>query len=186
MVFFSSDHHFYHSNIIKYCSRPFGSIEDMNAEMVKRWNDLVKPKDTVYYLGDFALAYQAVIHFTPLLNGEKILIMGNHDLCHPYNKKKTDTGKRIYRECGFKLLLEETIIEVNNKNVRLNHFPYASIDDDKYGKKYSKYRPIDDGKWLLCGHVHEKWKIKNKMINVGVDVWDFKPVPLSTIEKIIN
>ena len=56
----------------------------------------------------------------------------------------------------------------------------------EYDDKFAKWRPTDDGRWLLCGHVHEKWKIQGRMINVGVDVWDYKPVPVTEIEKIIN
>ena len=81
MIFFTSDHHFYHTNIIKYCNRPFQSVEEMNEEMVKRWNSVVNPGDTVYYLGDFSLAKRPVEVFVPRLNGEKHFIMGNHDVC---------------------------------------------------------------------------------------------------------
>ena len=55
MIFFTSDHHFYHTNIIKYCQRPFQSVEEMNEVMVERWNAVVGKNDTVYYLGDLEL-----------------------------------------------------------------------------------------------------------------------------------
>lgn len=83
MIFFTSDHHFCHANIIKYCKRPFESVDQMNEEMVRRWNEVVGDEDTVYYLGDFSLAKQAVELFARRLNGEKHFIMGNHDACHP-------------------------------------------------------------------------------------------------------
>ena len=66
MIFFTSDHHFYHSNIIKYCQRPFHSVEEMNEEMIRRWNSVVGVDDTVYYLGDFSLAKRPVELFAPL------------------------------------------------------------------------------------------------------------------------
>ena len=80
-VFFTSDTHFNHTNIIKYCARPFGSVEEMNREMIARWNSVVGPEDTVYHLGDFALGkpseWPAILR---QLNGAaKILIRGNHD-----------------------------------------------------------------------------------------------------------
>jgi len=56
-VFFTSDTHFNHVNIIKYCSRPFSSVEEMNREMIARWNSVVGPEDTVFHLGDFAMGY---------------------------------------------------------------------------------------------------------------------------------
>ena len=66
----------------------------------------------------------------------------------------------------------------------INHFPYIIESKDNYINKYKKYRPIDNKKWLLHGHVHEKWKINNKMINVGIDVLNFEPVALEELIKI--
>ena len=81
MVFFTSDTHFNHANIIKYCTRPFSSVEEMNREIIARWNAVVGPEDTVYHLGDFAMGrpseMPAIYH---QLNGaRKILIRGSHD-----------------------------------------------------------------------------------------------------------
>ncbi len=187
MIFFSADHHFYHSNIIKYCGRPFLSVEEMNEKMVSRWNEVVQPDDTVYYLGDFALANRAVEVFGPRLNGEKLLIMGNHDTCHPCHKKRAAIGERVYATAGFKTIGLEHVIEIGAEKVLLNHMPYLSTDpnDDKYKLKFQNYRPKDQGAWLLHGHIHEKWKIKNRQINVGVDVWNFYPVPITEIEKML-
>lgn len=80
-TFFTSDTHFNHFNIIKYCSRPFSSTEDMNREMILRWNAVVAPEDIVYHLGDFAMGkaseWPKILH---QLNGaRKILILGSHD-----------------------------------------------------------------------------------------------------------
>jgi len=187
MIYFSSDHHFYHTNIIRYCKRPFETVEQMNEEMVKRWNEVVQPEDTVYYLGDFAMAYRAVEVFAPKLNGEKYLIMGNHDLCHPCNKKKSEIGRRVYLEAGFKTLELEKTIEIAGQEVLLTHMPYSQKDPaNPYDLKHQQYRPKDDGKWLLHGHIHEKWKQKDRMINVGVDVWDFYPVSITKIEAFLK
>lgn len=60
MIYFTSDHHFWHENIISYCKRPFASVEEMNEKMVQYWNDVVKDKDEVYYLGDFSMAWRPV------------------------------------------------------------------------------------------------------------------------------
>src|SRR3972149_2927673 len=79
-IFFTSDTHFNHANIIKYCGRPFGSVDEMNREMITRWNAVVDPEDTVYHLGDFALGkvseWPAI--FRQLNGSKKILIRGNH------------------------------------------------------------------------------------------------------------
>lgn len=68
--------------------------------------------------------------------------------------------------------------------MKLCHLPYGEMTSN--GDKYIKWRPDDNGSWLLCGHVHDKWKTKHKMINVGVDVWNFQPVSTTEIIRIIS
>jgi calcineurin-like phosphoesterase family protein len=85
------------------------------------------------------------------------------------------------------------MIEIAGQSVLLNHMPYreeiAEYQPTNNGKppilKYMDFRPKDKDLWLLHGHVHEKWKIRDRMINVGVDVWDFFPVSIIEIEKIL-
>jgi len=120
---------------------------------------------------------------------KKFLVMGNHDVCHPCNKKKAEAAWPLYAESGFKILGLEAPLEIYGEKVRLHHMPYQETSaEEGYAPepKHLQYRPKDDGMWLLHGHVHEKWRVKNKMINVGVDVWDFHPVPLEEIERIIS
>ena len=75
-----SDTHFNHANIIKYCSRPFESIEQMNEELIKRWNNTVAKDDIVYHLGDFAFGSKEQLkEILGRLNGRVRLVMGNHD-----------------------------------------------------------------------------------------------------------
>jgi calcineurin-like phosphoesterase family protein len=189
LIYFTSDLHFWHKNVIRYCARPFASVEEMNEIMIKNWNDVVKPDDIVYCLGDFSLAMRPVEVYTSRLNGVKYLVPGNHDFCHSYHKKSRNKENRDkwieqYERAGWKVLPEQTTLDIPGVAiVNLCHHPYVLIGpgDDKY----ERWRPKDDGRWLLCGHVHEKWKVVGKMINVGVDQWDFKPVPVTEIEKII-
>lgn len=80
-------------------------------------------------------------------------------------------------------------IEIGGEKVRLHHMPYQpnSVDEGQsQDLKHLKFRPKDGGMWLLHGHVHEKWKVKDRMINVGVDVWNFFPVPVSDIEELLK
>ena len=63
MIFFTSDTHFNHKAIISYCSRPFESVEEMNDRLIDNWNQVVKPNDTVYHLGDFALYCNVSLYF---------------------------------------------------------------------------------------------------------------------------
>lgn len=190
MLYFTSDHHFWHANIIEYCKRPFESVEEMNRSMVQSWNDIVTPDDEVYYLGDFSMAARSVEIFTPLLNGIKYLVPGNHDFCHSYHKrsrKPEALAKWIkqYEQWGWIVLPEQTNISIQEiGEVQLCHHPYSDADSEK--DKYAAWRPKDNGNWLLCGHVHDKWKTKGKIINVGVDVWDFKPVSIPEILQVIH
>ncbi len=171
MTHFTSDLHIYHNNVIKYCARPYSSVEEMNEMLVKNWNDVVSPDDAVYCLGDFSMAFRPVETFTCRLNGTKYLIPGNHDFCHSYHKKSRKEEYRTewikkYADCGWTVLPEQTMLDIPGVAVvNMCHLPYylTHQSDDKY----DKWRPKDDGRWLLCGHVHEKWKTVDRMINVG-------------------
>ena len=193
MIFFSSDQHYWHNNVIRYCNRPFTSVEEMNELMVLAWNMNVKPDDIVYNLGDFSLAFRAVETFPQRLLGTKYLVPGNHDFCHSYHKKSRTPENREkwlqkYRDHGFIVLPEQTTLELPELGtVNLCHHPYAGpYELENGGDKYEKWRPVDDGKILLCGHVHEKWQTRRSpkgtlMINVGVDVHGMAPVSLDKI-----
>ena len=81
-IWFSSDHHFFHNNIIKYCNRPFETVEEMNEALVKNWNSVVGPDDHVYHLGDFCFGNVEKWNWClepGRLNGHIHLILGNHD-----------------------------------------------------------------------------------------------------------
>jgi calcineurin-like phosphoesterase family protein len=79
-VFFISDTHFGHRGILSYEQekRPFTCLEEMHDHMIKAWNAVVSPKDKVFHVGDFCFG-KANIHIAGQLNGQKHLIMGNHD-----------------------------------------------------------------------------------------------------------
>ena len=80
MKFYTSDLHFGHKNIIKYENRPFNSVEEMDEELIRRWNNKVGKNDEVYILGDFAFASgRRVNELLDRLNGRKYLLRGNHD-----------------------------------------------------------------------------------------------------------
>jgi len=189
MIFFTSDHHFSHANVIKYCNRPFSSVEEMNEELVKRWNEAVKPEDTVYYLGDFALSQTAVTTYLPRLNGEKHLIAGNHDHVHPayykQNLAKRERRRELYLNSGFKTISMIGYRIVNNQVLLMSHLPYSG-DHAGLEDRYKEFRPENNGLVLLHGHVHTTWKVRGHMINVGVDVWDYKPVSIDEIANILK
>jgi len=167
-IYFSSDHHFLHRNILKYDHRPFASIEEHDAELVRRWNKKVKPEDTVYYLGDFCFSsIERCLNLKNQLNGNKmILIKGNHD-------GSVTRMKKIFNE-----VYKTLIIDFHGRKVRLSHYPYT--DNPERG-------PQNDGMWLLHGHTHSKGhKVHDKQINVGVVFWDYYPVSEYEILSIMN
>ena len=80
-IWFTSDSHFNHYNVIKYSGRPWETVEDMNEGLIERWNECVKKGDTVYHLGDFTLTMRTELidEWLGRLNGTIRLVRGNHD-----------------------------------------------------------------------------------------------------------
>jgi len=114
-----------------------------------------------------------------MLNGTKHLITGNHDRCWT-GRSKGYKAIPEYHDAGFVTIQPYLTYE----GYLVNHFPY-SVDfrGKDGGDKFSGFRPSRDH-WnlpLICGHVHDAWKVKDNQINVGVDVHDFYPVPFDTI-----
>lgn len=90
-IWFSSDHHFGHANIIEYAHRPFGSVEEMDRCLIERHNAYVQPSDHWYCLGDVTMARDGAgrgLEVLGQLNGHKRLIMGNHDHYHVKHYQK--------------------------------------------------------------------------------------------------
>jgi calcineurin-like phosphoesterase family protein len=179
-IWFTSDHHFGHANIIKYYNRPYNSVAHMNTLMEAAWNSVVEPEDLVYYLGDFAMQPKMVAEILPRLKGRKILIAGNHDKCHSGAEKWVDH----YLTAGFRSIHRQLDMEIANENVLLQHFPYRNEADP--AQKHYGSRPVDRGRWLIHGHVHNRWKVLRKQINVSVEPWNFEPVSLETIAALIQ
>lgn len=178
-IWFTSDLHFGHKNVIEYCKRPFASVEEMDASLIANWNAVVGVDDLVYCLGD--MSFRKASFGVPLLKalqGNKILIKGNHD---GYSNTQ-------YYEAGFEAVLYDAKIKIAGQGVRLCHYPYAPLETEiTEDRRYMERRPQKTGGWLLCGHVHTAWKVHpvDKQINVGVDVWGYTPVAQTEIEKII-
>ncbi|HTN99244.1 MAG TPA: hypothetical protein VL068_01110, partial [Microthrixaceae bacterium] len=184
-TWFTSDLHLGHNNIIRYCARPFSSVDEMDEALVQRWNETVADEDRIWVLGDFALGdIGASLALTSTLRGRKILLAGNHDRCWAGTGKKTHEWTERYLEAGFDEVLQgEQTMSIVGEQVRLCHFPYEGDSHDH--DRFVGNRPIDDGGWLLHGHVHERWRQRQRMINVGVDVNDFCPVSIDEIAQMI-
>lgn len=123
-VFFIADTHFGDRNIIRYENRPFSCIEDMDSIIIKNWNNIISENDRVFLAGDFsAYSFEKSREICQKLNGDKFLVMGNHDT----------ESEQYYYKCGFSGVSRYPIIYENfwiisheplyiNKNM-----PYANI-----------------------------------------------------------
>lgn len=173
-MWFTSDLHFFHRNVIKYDNRPFEDVAEMNAELIKRWNAKVKPGAVIYVLGDFSFGNrEATRGIIERLNGQKIIVRGNHD-----------PSARKLIELGFHDVLENEPLKITKDiKVLLSHFPYASSGDSRYPHKRIITSP---NAFLLHGHVHTAWHTKDRMINVGCMHYDYAPVHLTEIVKLIE
>jgi calcineurin-like phosphoesterase family protein len=178
MRFWTSDLHIGHENIIKFCDRPFTNTDHMREEIIRRWNEVVGPEDDVWLLGDIVMGNARVnLEHLRRLNGRKRLVTGNHDKIWRGNKPGyAERWWPEYAAAGLDIITdgESVDTELGGRTVRVSHFPYYDIA--RHEDKYADHRPKDDGHWLICGHVHQAWKVSGRQINVGVDVWDFTPV----------
>lgn len=189
-TWFSSDLHFGHRNISRYCGRPFpdtdAGVAEMDDALVARWNETVAPGDTVWVLGDVAMGLiDRSLANVERLVGELRLVAGNHDRCWSgagTNEARARWRQR-YHDVGFVTITEEERVRVGDTEVLLSHFPYEgdSHDDDRH----PIHRPSDDGGWLLHGHVHSTWRQSGRQINVGVDAWGGAPVAEDTLAELI-
>ena len=175
-VYFTSDTHFNHANIIGFCNRPFKSVEEMNEKLIENWNNVVGADDIVFHLGDFCLGGSA--EWTKVLdrlNGKIYLIQGNHDM---KNLRQGDTNR-------FELITMQMHIEVGKQKIYLNHCPFLC-----YGGAYRDT-------WQLFGHVHTSkyntGKDKSRLAylfptqyDVGVDNNNFTPVFFEQVKSIIK
>ena len=198
-IFFYSDPHFGHENIIHYCKRPYKNSIEMEKDFIKKYNYLVQPNDITYWLGDIGFCgYDRLKGIISQMNGIKVLILGNHD----------KYGITTYYNLGFSAVLNAASINLGQEIVDLNHYPkrffreFLSIAWLYIRKMRIKRRTIKQvvqviqrewkrykkptNRWNICGHVHEKWKVRGKNINVGVDSWDYTPVRFDKILNIVK
>jgi calcineurin-like phosphoesterase family protein len=185
-TWFTADLHFGHANIIGYCNRPFADAEAMNWSLIESWNDVVDADDTVWVLGDVALGRLAdTLTLVSVLEGRKLLLAGNHDRCWAGHGKRAKGWTERYLDAGFAEVHQGHIpLRVTGHEVLACHFPYRGDSHER--DRYTEHRPPDRGQWLLHGHVHERWRQRGRMINVGVDVWGYRPVSEQVIGGLLT
>lgn len=169
--YYISDLHLGHYNIIRLCSRPFLSVEEMDETIINNWNKVVKDTDNVYIGGDFCYkSCKDPVEYLKRLNGHKHLIVGNHDkslLKNPAARRYFESIKDIMN------------ITDGDKRIVLCHYPMVEWDGFFRNSIH------------LFGHIHNNTSnatydiVKNipNCYNIGADVLDFTP---RTLEEIIK
>ncbi len=156
MIYLISDLHLDHKNIMRYCDRPFSSVEEMNRTIIDNWNEVVEEDDFVYLVGDLAFGRRRskMRYWLKKLNGNVILILGNHDKGYLDSIVHADKCVLFYKGKKFLLIHDPKMVN--------------SGDD-----------------WVIHGHEHnnkpEKYPFmngKNRTINVSVELINYTPISL--------
>ena len=173
-IFFTSDLHFGHKNIIRFDNRPFFSVEEMDNALISNWNRKVSDEDTVYVLGDISWYNdEKTVEIFNKLRGNKILIKGNHDRAH---------GK--VRNC-FKEIADYKEIYVGENKIILCHYPIIFFNRHHYGA-YMFYGHVHNShEWQMTDNYRqelEQLDIECNAYNVGVMVQNYEPV---TFEEVL-
>lgn len=187
MRWYSSDLHLGHDNIVFLSKRPFADEAAMQSAIIERWRAVVAPDDEVWLLGDVAMRDDWRDHLRTIacLPGRKTLVAGNHDKCWIGYGNKSLRYLDDYRVAFENVLTGPVPINVDGIDCLASHFPY--VDEARATPdKYAAHRPVDGGLPLVCGHVHEKWRRRGCMVNVGVDQWNFTPVAETTIAALLR
>ena len=181
-MWLTSDIHLDHTNCINFSNRPFKNIQEMEKTIVDNINKVVKLNDVLILVGDTCLGKkESWVRFLDALNTKNIIvIMGNHDKWANIPKDRV-------------ILVADSIrLKALNKNFLVSHYPYRVGWWRAFWRRLhpatrSKQRPLDTGLWLLHGHTHHKVQMVDyhpRMLNVGVDANDFKPISMDEIVSI--
>ena len=183
-VYFASDFHIGHQNVIKFDSRPFEDLQDMHNKLIENWNSVVGENDLVFYLGDFSFKDRGSGKwFRDQLNGKIHFIMGNHDRMRIVGHLGFD---KIY---GDDTALGGATIEIKDddanrgyQTIVLCHYPILSWNKSHHGS------------WHIHGHCHQslaknpemEWYYKRKVIDAGINGLGYTPISYTELKKIMN
>jgi len=163
-IFFASDYHFDHANIIKYCNRPFNSVKEMNRVLLKNFNNVVGKKDIVYFLGNLAAGEhsRSTDYWRKKLNGRIIFIKGNHD-------RSRNIKFRYIVRLGFQ-----------------GGFRFMIMHDPERRNRFFRG-------YTIHGHVHNNYVIDyplinrdKRTINVSCEMTNYKPISIKQIIQLIK
>ena len=160
-VWFTADTHFGHGGALGRFKRPFGSVAAMEEALVARWNEAVGRKDEVWHLGDFAyrLSAERAAGMLARLNGAKHLVIGNND------------GPDTMTLSGWASVQHYRETELDGIRLVLCHYPFRT------------WNGMYEGAYNLHGHSHGQLASLTRQVDVGVDVWDYRPITLDAIRS---
>lgn len=166
MRFWTADWHFFHKQVIECCDRPFKNEKHMRNAIINNFNEIVRKEDSTFVLGDVAMLggsqWERLRGIIQKLNGSKHLIYGNHD----------EFRWQRYIDVGFTTVHSALWLEEDGLPIVMAHDP-------------SVYCTIAPKTVLLHGHIHTLYKSMpdQRVVNVGVDMWDFKPINIKQIRE---
>lgn len=181
-IWFTSDLHFGHRNVIRFCERPFSSVEEMDNTLIDNWNNTVGENDLIFDLGDFCFAQgNKWKKYIRSLKGKHVLILGNHDI-------SKWPGSDVMSL--FHMVRNQLELNIDGKHVYLNHYPFLCYA--------GTYRTPSNSVYELFGHVHSNGKSSNGkdkdrlnilfpyQYDVGVDNNEYRPISWENIKSIID
>lgn len=175
-LWFSSDFHLDHANVIRHCNRPYAHVDEMNEALIQNWNTCVAPEDEGYLLGDMVWKGSPgrIASLMGRLNGKLHLIVGNHDRKY----------KRRYQELG----IFEWVTDYEEINVKDPDFPGGNMLIILCHYPLASWRNMSHGSWLIHGHTHGNFPDNRscRRLDVGVDTHSYMPYSLEELKEIMN
>jgi len=180
-IYFTSDLHFGHENVIRFDNRPFETVDEMDAELIRRWNTKVDRGDLVYVLGDmiWKTKNSTAQNLIESLNGQIILIRGNHDRFLSNAKAKNGLAAVTdYDE--IKVSLEDGTV----RRCVLSHYFIPLYNGHRNGAihlhGHSHFTDEADLEIDLAAQLNAQG-MQNEIYNVGCMYWNYEPVTLDEI-----
>lgn len=182
-IFFTSDLHFGHENVIRFDGRPFKTVEEMDEELIRRWNAKVGKGDLVYVLGDFIWKTRSedAPNLINKLNGQIILIKGNHDrFLHNSKAKNALSGIKDYDDICV------TLEDGTKRRCILSHYFIPMYNGHRYQAihlhGHSHFTDEADMEIDFARQLNRR-SCRNEIYNVGCMYWNYEPVTLDEILK---
>lgn len=176
-IFFISDLHLGHHNVLKFDGRPFKDVQEMHVELIKNWNSVVKDDDIVYNLGDLSFGNDELDKwFLYSVKGKIHHIMGNHDALKSI--RKLDRIEKIY-EYGTEITVEDKDSDDRSgkTHIIMSHYPILS------------WNRAHHGSWHLHGHCHGSLVksnldyYKRRVMDVGCNMIGYTPISYDEVKK---